>query len=125
MAEADAVSIHLVLSDRTRHLVGAEAFTAMKPDGMIVNTSRGPIIDSEALLLALRAEPGRKAALDVFSEEPLPADHLLRDRALMEAGRLLLTPHLGYVTEQTWRLFFGQTVEAIRVWMAGKVLRPL
>jgi phosphoglycerate dehydrogenase-like enzyme len=125
MADADAVSIHLVLSERTTGLIGAEALTAMKPDGILVNTSRGPIIDDAALLAALRAEPGRRAGLDVFDIEPLPASHPLRDTALIDAGRLLLTPHLGYVTEATWRLFYNQTVEAIAAWAAGAPIREL
>jgi phosphoglycerate dehydrogenase-like enzyme len=125
MADADAVSIHLVLSERTTGLIGAEAMSAMKPDGILVNTSRGPIIDDGALLAALRAEPGRRAGLDVFDVEPLPASHPLRDTALMDAGRLLLTPHIGYVTEPTWRLFYGQTVEAIAAWAAGAPIREL
>jgi phosphoglycerate dehydrogenase-like enzyme len=125
MADADAVSIHLVLSERTTGLIGAEVLSAMKPDGILVNTSRGPIIDDAALLAALRAEPGRRAGLDVFDVEPLPASHPLRDTALIDAGRLLLTPHIGYVTEPTWRLFYGQTVEAIAAWGAGAPIRAL
>jgi phosphoglycerate dehydrogenase-like enzyme len=125
MADADAVSIHLVLSERTTGLIGAEVLSAMKPDGILVNTSRGPIIDDAALLAALRAEPGRRAGLDVFDVEPLPASHPLRDTALIDAGRLLLTPHIGYVTEPTWRLFYGQTVEAIAAWAAGAPIRAL
>jgi phosphoglycerate dehydrogenase-like enzyme len=125
MAEADAVSIHLVLSERTRGLVGAAALDAMKPDALLVNTSRGPIIDTEALLRALRAERRRRAAVDVFDVEPLPEDHPLRDRALIEGGQLLLTPHLGYVTKATWRVFYGQTVEAIAAWRAGRPIRTL
>jgi phosphoglycerate dehydrogenase-like enzyme len=97
----------------------------MKPDGILVNTSRGPIIDDAALLAALRAEPGRRAGLDVFDVEPLPTSHPLRDTALIDAGRLLLTPHIGYVTEPTWRLFYGQTVEAIAAWAAGAPIRAL
>lgn len=125
MREADAVSIHLVLSERTRRLVDAAALAAMKPDAILVNTSRGPILDWEALLLALRAEPGRRAALDVFDEEPLPPDHPLRDRTLIDEGRLILTPHLGYVTAATWRLFYGDTVEAIAAWRAGAPIREI
>jgi phosphoglycerate dehydrogenase-like enzyme len=125
MAQADAISIHLVLSDRTRGLVGTEALAKMKPDAMLVNTSRGPIVDTGALLAALWAVPGRRAALDVFDTEPLPPDHPLRDRALIESGQLLLTPHLGYVTEATWRLFYGQTVEAIRAFADGNPVRQL
>jgi phosphoglycerate dehydrogenase-like enzyme len=125
MADADAISIHLVLSERTRGLLGAEAFAAMKPDGMLVNTSRGPIVDTDALLAALRAEPGRRAALDVYAREPLPEGDPLRDAGLIDRGQLLLTPHLGYVTEATWRLFYAQTVEAIEAWRAGSPVRVL
>jgi phosphoglycerate dehydrogenase-like enzyme len=125
IARSDVISIHLVLSDRSRGLVDAAALAAMKPDAILVNTSRGPIVETEALLAALRSEPGRRAALDVFDLEPLPADHPLRDPELIERGQLLLTPHLGYVTEATWRLFYGQTVEAIRAFVAGRPLRQL
>jgi phosphoglycerate dehydrogenase-like enzyme len=125
LEDADAVSIHLVLSDRTRGLFDASAFGAMKGDAMLINTSRGPIVETEALLQALREAPGRGAALDVFDEEPLPADHPLRDHELIESGRLLLTPHLGYVTEATWRLFYRQTVEAIAAWRAGSPVRVI
>ena len=125
MAESDAVSIHLVLSDRSRGLVDRHAFGAMKADGMLVNTSRGLIVDTQALLAALRSEPRRRAALDVFDAEPLPAAHPLRDPALLDSGQLLLTPHLGYVTESTWRLFYTQTVAAIAAWRAGTPVRVL
>ena len=125
MRDADVVSVHLVLSERTRALVGREAFAAMKPDGMLVNTSRGPIVDTHALLDALRTAPRRRAAIDVYDVEPLSRDHELRDPALIESGQLLLTPHLGYVTEASWRLFYDQTVEAIRAFMDGSPLRQL
>jgi len=125
LTDADAVSIHLVLSERTSGLFDTAAFTSMKPDGMLINTSRGPIIRNDSLLTALRSEPRRRAALDVFDEEPLPPTHPLRDRELIDAGRLLLTPHLGYATEATWRLFYGQTVKAIEAWMAGTPIRSL
>ena len=125
MARSDAISIHLVLSERTRNLVDAAAFAAMKPDAMLVNTSRGPIVDTDALLDALREAPARKAALDVFDTEPLPKGHALRDQDLIENGQLLLTPHLGYVTEATWRLFYGETVEAIRAYTQGSPIRQL
>lgn len=125
MARADAISVHLVLSERTQGLIGHAAFAAMKPDAMLINTSRGPIVDDAALLAALREAPGRKAALDVFDMEPLPADHPLRDQNLMARGQLLLTPHLGYVTEATWRLFYTQTVEAIAAWQQGTPLREI
>ncbi|MFD1911064.1 D-2-hydroxyacid dehydrogenase family protein [Halodurantibacterium flavum] len=125
VAQSDAVSVHMVLSDRTEGLIGPEALASMKPDGMLINTSRGPLVQTAALLSALRAEPGRRAALDVFDEEPLPADHALRDADLIGRGQLLLTPHLGYVTRATWALFYSQTVEAIAAWQAGAPIRKL
>jgi len=125
MSAADVVSVHLVLSQRTRGLFGAPQFAAMRDGAVFVNTSRGPIVDTDALLAALRDAPGRRAALDVFDIEPLPEDHPLRDRALIERGQLLLTPHLGYVTETTWRLFYSQTVEAIRAFADGNPIRLL
>ncbi|MFC7704214.1 D-2-hydroxyacid dehydrogenase family protein [Plastorhodobacter daqingensis] len=125
MAQSDAVSVHMVLSDRTEGLIGPEALASMKPDGMLINTSRGPLVQTGPLLSALRAEPGRRAALDVFDEEPLPADHALRDADLIGRGQLLLTPHLGYVTQATWALFYSQTVEAIAAWQAGNPIRQL
>lgn len=125
MTRSDAVSIHVVLSDRTRHLVDNVALAAMKPDAMLVNTSRAPIVDTQALLEALRAEPGRQAALDVFPVEPLPSTDLVRDEALIAAGQLLLTPHIGYVTEASWRLFYQQTVEAIHAFKRGLPVRVL
>ncbi|MEL6769405.1 MAG: D-2-hydroxyacid dehydrogenase family protein [Pseudomonadota bacterium] len=125
MAEADIASIHLLLSDRTRGLIGADALARMKPDALLVNTSRGPIVDWRALLDALHAGRPGMAAVDVYDGEPLPADHPLRDRALIDAGRLLLTPHTGYVSEQTYRTFYRETVEAIEAWHAGRPIREL
>lgn len=125
MTEADAVSIHLVLSARTRGLVDASTLARMKPAAMLVNTSRGAILDTHGLLEALRAAPGRRAALDVFDAEPLPADHLLLDAPLIDRGQLLLTPHVGYVTEPNLRLFYGQTVDAIAAWMKGSPIRVI
>ncbi|WP_118135020.1 NAD(P)-dependent oxidoreductase [Oceanicella sp. SM1341] len=125
MAEADAVSVHVVLSERSRGLVDAAALAAMKPDAMLVNTSRGPIVDTEALLATLRARPGMSAALDVFDEEPLPAGHPLLAPDLTGEGRLLLTPHLGYATRATFRAYHEGMVEDIAAWAAGSPLRLL
>jgi phosphoglycerate dehydrogenase-like enzyme len=125
LAEADVATIHMVLSDRTRRLIGRAEVAAMKPDALLVNTSRGPIVDWRALLDGLRAGRPGAAALDVYDEEPLPADHPLRDRALIDAGRLLLTPHIGYVSRQTYALFYGQTVEAIAAWLQGAPIREI
>lgn len=123
MAASDVSSVHLVLSERSRGLVGAEAFAAARPGHVFVNTSRGPIVDTGALLAGLRAGRPAMAGLDVFDREPLPMDDPLRDPALIGEGRLLLTPHLGYTTEATFRLFYAQTVEAIEAWAAGAPIR--
>ncbi len=125
MGRSDVVSVHLVLSDRTRGLIGADALVAAKEGQVLINTSRGPIVDTAALLVALRRGRPAAAGLDVFDEEPLPADHPLRDKPLIRDGRLLLTPHLGYSTEATFRLFYSQTVEAIRAYRDGSPIREL
>lgn len=112
---ADAISIHTRLSDRTRGLVGARELGLMKPTAHLINTSRGPIVDEADLLSALREGRIAGAALDVYDREPLPADHPLRS-----APRLLLTPHIGYVTEETYRVFYRGMVAAIEGWLGGK-----
>jgi phosphoglycerate dehydrogenase-like enzyme len=114
-AQADLVTIHVVLSDRTRGLVGAAELGRMKPTAYLVNTSRGPIVEANALLETLRACRIAGAALDVFDREPLPADDPLR-----RLDNVVLTPHLGYVLEENHRLVYPQAVEAIRALMAGK-----
>jgi phosphoglycerate dehydrogenase-like enzyme len=114
-AEADVISIHLQLSERTRGLVGAAELGAMKPDALLVNTSRGPIVDGEALLVALREGRIGGAALDVFDVEPLPAGDAWRS-----APRLLATPHLGYVTEENYRGMYGAAVEAVLGYLAER-----
>jgi phosphoglycerate dehydrogenase-like enzyme len=114
-AEADVITIHLVLSDRTRGLVGAAELGRMKPTAYLVNTSRGPIVDSQALLETLRARRVAGAALDVYDQEPLSADHPLR-----KLDNVVLTPHLGYVLEENYRLLYPQAVENIRAFMSGK-----
>jgi phosphoglycerate dehydrogenase-like enzyme len=125
MARADVSSVHLVLSERSKGLVGAQAFAAAKPGHVFINTSRGPIVDTGALLAGLRAGKPAMAGLDVFDREPLPADDPLRDRALIESGALLLTPHLGYTTQATFEVFYRQTVEAVRAFQAGSPIRVL
>lgn len=125
LAGADLVSVHLVLSDRTRGLIGAAELAAMRPDAALVNTSRGQIVDWRALLAALAAGRPGAAALDVYDQEPLPADHPLRARELIDRGRLLATPHLGYATRQTLELFHRQSVEAIAAWRAGAPIRVI
>lgn len=117
---SDWVSIHLVLSERSRGLVAAPELALMKPDAWLVNTSRGPIVDEAALLAALEAGTIGGAALDVYDQEPLPADHPLR-----RAPRTVLTPHLGFVTEDTYRVFYRDTVEDVAAWLAGNPIRVM
>lgn len=119
-AEADAISLHMVLAPSTRNLVGAAELALMKPTALIVNTSRGPIIDAAALCAAL--EEGRigGAALDVFEDEPLPPGDPLR-----RAPNTVLSPHKGYVTEESYRIFYGDAVEDIAAFLAGRPLREI
>jgi phosphoglycerate dehydrogenase-like enzyme len=119
-AAADIVSIHLVLSERTRGIVGAAELARMKPTALLVNTSRGPIVDEAALLATLEGRRIAGAAIDVYGTEPLPADHKLR-----QMPNTVLTPHLGYVTAENYRLVYRQTVEAIRAYLDGKPIRVL
>lgn len=116
----DVVTIHYKLSDRSRGLVGAAELEAMKPDSILVNTSRAGLVDTDALITVLEAGGIRGAGLDVHDEEPLPVDHRLRS-----TPRTVLTPHLGYVTEDTYRIFFTQAVEDIAAWVAGEPIRVL
>jgi phosphoglycerate dehydrogenase-like enzyme len=112
---ADVISIHTKLSERTRAIVGARELAMMKRDALLINTSRGPIIDEAALIAALTAGQIGGAGIDVYDTEPVPADHPIR-----RAPRTLLTPHIGYVTEETYRMFYGGTVLAVEAWLAGK-----
>lgn len=117
---ADVVTIHYKLSQRSRGLVGAAELAAMKSDSILVNTSRAGLVDTDALIPVLEAGGIRGAGLDVHDEEPLPVDHRLRS-----TPRTVLTPHLGYVTEDTYRIFFTQAVEDIAAWIAGAPIRVL
>jgi len=117
---ADFVTIHLRLSDRTRGLVGASELAMMKPDAYVINTSRGGIVDEEALMTALHNDAIGGAALDVYTTEPLPTHHPLRS-----TPRLLLTPHIGYVTRETYDIFYNETVDAIAAYLAGAPIRLL
>jgi phosphoglycerate dehydrogenase-like enzyme len=119
-ARADVVSIHLVLSPRSRGLVGAAELGRMKRTAFLVNTSRGPIVDEAALLASLQEQRIAGAGLDVFEPEPLPREH-----PLLRLDSVVITPHLGYVTEEGYRLAYGHAVENIRAFLEGKVLRPL
>ncbi|MEE3938551.1 D-2-hydroxyacid dehydrogenase family protein [Pseudomonas viridiflava] len=116
--QADVLSVHLVLSDRSRGLVDAEALGWMKPGAFIVNTSRGPIIDEAALIQTLRQRRIAGAALDVFDVEPLPEHHPFRT-----LGNVLATPHIGYVTENNYQTFYGLMIENIQAWHAGTPIR--
>ncbi|WP_455926292.1 D-2-hydroxyacid dehydrogenase family protein [Pseudomonas putida] len=119
-AQADILSVHLVLSERTRGLVDKQALGWMKPRALLVNTARGPIVDEDALVEALQANRLGGAALDVFSVEPLPAGHPFRT-----LPNVLATPHVGYVSANNYRLFYSQMIEDILAWHAGTPIRLL
>jgi phosphoglycerate dehydrogenase-like enzyme len=117
---SDFVSLHLVLSERTRGLLGAAELALLKPTAYLVNTSRAGLVDQEALLAALRDGRIAGAGVDVFDSEPLPADDPMRS-----APRLLATPHLGYVSRANYERYYGQAVEDIRAYLAGEPIRVL
>lgn len=119
-ARADVLTVHLKLSERSEGLVGVRELALMKPTALLVNTSRGPIVDEHALATALECGALGGAALDVFSVEPLPPDHPLR-----RAPNTVLSPHLGYVTDDCYRIFYGDAVEDIAAWQAGKPVRVI
>ena len=112
---ADIVTIHVVLSQRSRGLVGRDELARMKPTAYLVNTARGPIVDEGALLEALTQKKIAGAGIDVFSVEPLPVDHPFR-----KLDNMVLTPHLGYVTEDSFRNHYQQMVEGIDAWFKGE-----
>jgi phosphoglycerate dehydrogenase-like enzyme len=120
LARADFVSIHLVLSHRSRGLIGGPELLAMKPTAALINTSRGPIVDEAALVSALRVGVIAAAGLDVYDEEPLPAGH-----PLTTLPNVVLLPHLGYVSEPGMRHMYGQVVEDIAAFLAGAPIRTL
>jgi phosphoglycerate dehydrogenase-like enzyme len=119
-ATSDVLTVHLKLSDRTTGLVGAAELAAMKPTAILVNTSRGPIVDQDALVTALTTGTIAGAGLDVYDEEPLPPGNPLRG-----APNTVLLPHLGYVTEAGYRTMYEQAVEDIAAWRAGAPVRVL
>ncbi|WP_409492418.1 D-2-hydroxyacid dehydrogenase family protein [Amycolatopsis sp. cmx-11-12] len=119
-ARADVLSVHLVLSDRSRGLVGAPELAAMKPTAILVNTSRGPIVDEVALVDALRRKEIAVAALDVYDVEPLPSEHPLRT-----LDNVVLTPHIGYVTREAYEIFYRDAVEDIAAFQAGSPVRVM
>jgi phosphoglycerate dehydrogenase-like enzyme len=119
-SQSDVVSVHLVLSDRTRGLVSAPELALMKPTAFLVNTSRGPIVDESALIAALREKRIAGAGLDVFDPEPLPPNH-----PFLQLDNTLITPHLGYVTLETYERFYGEAVEDILGFLNGSPVRVI
>jgi len=117
---ADIVTIHVVLSERSRGLIGARELGLMKKTAYLVNTSRGPIVDEKALIAALNAKSIAGAGLDVFDVEPLPLEHPFR-----KMDNVVITPHLGYVSEQNYGKYFPDVVEDIRAWLDGKPVRVI
>jgi phosphoglycerate dehydrogenase-like enzyme len=115
LRESDVVTLHLRLSDTSRGLITARRLALMKPTAFLVNTARGPIVEADALLDALRRRRIAGAALDVFDVEPLPVGH-----PLLSLDNVVLTPHLGFVTAEGYAVFFGQAVEAIVAFLDGK-----
>jgi phosphoglycerate dehydrogenase-like enzyme len=117
---ADFITIHVVLSDRSRGLIGAKELGLMKKSAYLINTSRGPIVDEKALIAALQNKTIAGAGLDVFDVEPLPRDHPFR-----KMDNVVITPHLGYVSEQNYRKYFPDVVEDIRAFLDGKPMRVI
>lgn len=117
-AQADVLSIHLILSERTRGLVTARELGLMKPAAYLINTSRGPIVDEAALIAALKEGRIAGAGLDVYDAEPPPPDHPFRSM-----GNVTLSPHLGYVTRETLHAFYGDTIEAVTAFLDGRPIR--
>lgn len=120
VAASDFLSLHLVLADSTRGIVGAEELAAMRQSSYLVNTSRAGLVDTAALVEALQQGRIAGAGLDVYDEEPLPEDHVLR-----RLPNVLATPHLGYVTEGNYRTYYREAVEDIAAWLAGEPVRVL
>ncbi|WP_372023643.1 D-2-hydroxyacid dehydrogenase family protein [Tistrella mobilis] len=120
LATADIVTIHLKLGDRSRGLIDAAALGMMKPGAVLINTSRGPIVDEAALIDALSTGRLAGAGLDVYDREPLPADHPFR-----QLPTVVVSPHLGYVTAENFRIFYRQTAEAVAAWLDGAPVRRI
>jgi D-3-phosphoglycerate dehydrogenase len=120
LRQADVVSIHIPLTPKSRGLIGGKELGLMKPSAFLVNTSRGPIVDEAALLTALREGKIAGAGLDVYDIEPLPLDHPLR-----KLDNVVLTPHLGYASQQNYRAYFAGVVDDIRGFLDGKPVRVL
>ncbi len=119
-ARSDVLSVHLVLSARTRGLAGERELGLMKPTAYLINTSRGPIVDEGALIHALETRSIAGAGLDVFDEEPLPGDHPFK-----RLDNTVLTPHIGYVSRETYQVFFGDTVKGIAAYLSGQPVQVM
>src|SRR6201999_807248 len=117
---ADVITIHVVLSQRSRGLVGAEELGRMKPTAFLVNTARGPIVDEAALLKTLQARKIAGPGIDVFSVERLPVDHPFR-----KLDNMVLTPHLGYVSKDAFEAHYSQMIEDIEAWLKGEPIRKI
>ena len=120
LGRSDVVTIHLVLSERSRGLIGAAELGQMRESAYLVNTSRGPIVDEGALVEALRSGAIAGAGLDVFEPEPVPTDH-----PLLALDNVVLTPHVGYVTKETYEVFYGDAVEDIVAFLDGSPVRVI
>jgi phosphoglycerate dehydrogenase-like enzyme len=118
--QSDFLSIHLQLSGRTRGLVTGKDLALMKPSAFLINTSRGPIVDEPSLMAALGSRKFAGAGLDTFDVEPLPVNHPLR-----KLDNVVLTPHLGYVSQEGYKVYYTQMVEDIKAWLAGSPVRVL
>jgi D-3-phosphoglycerate dehydrogenase len=119
-ATADIITIHVVLSDRSRGLVSRADLARMKPTAYLINTARGPIVDEAALLETLQAKKIAGAGLDTYSHEPLPLDSPLR-----KLDNVVITPHLGYVTAENYRRIYSEMIEGIRGWLKGEPVRRI
>jgi phosphoglycerate dehydrogenase-like enzyme len=120
LARSDVVTLHVILSDRTRGLIGAAQLARMKPTAFLINTSRGPIVDEKALIAAVEKGIIAGAGLDVFDIEPMPTDHPFR-----RMDRIVATPHLGYTCKEGYEQFFGLGVEDIDAWLKGRPVRVM
>lgn len=120
LARSDVVTIHVLLSDRTRGLIGKRELALMKPSAYLVNTSRGPIVEEAALLEALRGRKIAGAGIDVYDVEPLPSDHPLR-----KCDNAVLTGHTAYVIRETYELAYGEALEDVKAWLKGEPVRVL
>lgn len=120
LRQSDLVSIHMVLSPSSHHLLKAEDLKHMKPTAYLINTSRGPLVEESALISILKERKIAGAALDVFDIEPLPEDHELR-----KLDNVLLSPHVGYISDENYAEFYGQTAENVQNFIEGKNVKAL